>query len=85
MLTSALLLDMTFVSTSMEYDLALPIVTLSIVPISVVTLFTFRVSSSTFLCYKQCGIWTKSADHAEGGIEGQEVGDDARHSASLLS
>jgi hypothetical protein len=80
MLTPALRLDMAFETTSMAYDLALPIVTLPIV-----TLVTLQVSSSTFLRYKQSGIWSKTTGPAEAGFEGQEVGDDARHSVSLLS
>ena len=75
MLTPALRLDMALDSTSMAYDLALPIVALS----------TFRVSSSTFLRYKQCGIWSKTAGPAEAGFEGQEVGDNARHCVRFLS
>jgi hypothetical protein len=74
MLTLALHLDMAFDSTSMAYDLALPIVALPIVAlpivaIPVVALFTFRVSFSTFLRYVQCSIWSKTAGPAEAGFE----------------
>jgi hypothetical protein len=60
-------------------------VTLPIVALPVFALFTLRVSSSTFLCYKECSIWTKAAGPAEAGFEAQEVSDDARHRVSLLS
>jgi len=85
MLAPALHLDMAFDSTSMAYDLALPIVALPIVALPVFALFTFRVSSSTFRRYKQCGIWSNTACPAEAGFQRQEVGDDAHHSVSLLS
>jgi len=82
MFAPALRLDMAFDSTSMAYDLALPIVTLPVVTLPVVAI---GASSWTFLCYKQCGIWSKTAGPAEAGFEGQEVGDDPRHNVSLLS
>ena len=85
MLAPALRLDMALYSASMAYDLALPVVALPIVAFPIVALSTFRVSFPTFLRYKQCGVWTKTAGPAEAGFEGQEVGDDARHSVSLLS
>jgi len=84
MLAPAFRLDMAFESTSMAYDLALPIIALPIVAIPFVAPFTFRVLSSTFLRYKQCGIWRKAAGPAEAGFEGQEVSDNARHSVGLL-
>jgi len=43
------------------------------------------VSSSTCLGYKQCGIWNKTAGPVEAGLEGQEVGDNARHCIRFLS
>jgi len=85
MLAPAFCLDMAIDSTSMAYDLALPIVALPIVALPIVALFTFRVSSSTCHRYEQCGIRSKAAGPAEPGFEGQEVGDDARHRVSLLS
>jgi len=58
MLTPALYLDMPFDSTSMAYDLALPIIAL---PIIALPLVTVSIPSPTFLLYKQCGIWNKTA------------------------
>jgi len=52
MLAPALRLDMALYSTSMAYDLALPIVARPIVALPIVALSTFRVSSSTVLRYK---------------------------------
>jgi hypothetical protein len=69
----------------MAYDLALPIVALPIVTLPVIALFTYRVSSSTVLCYQQCGIWSKIMGPAEAGFEGQKVGDNARHDHRFLS
>ena len=85
MLPPAFLLVMAFDSTSMAYDLALPIVALPIVAHRIVAHFTFRVSSSTFLRYIQCGIWSKTACPADAGFEGQEVGDNACHCVRFLS
>jgi len=82
MLAPPFRLDMAFDSTSMAYDLALPIVALAIVTLAIVT---HRLSSLTFLCYKQCCIWSKTAGRAEAGFEGQEVGDNARHCVRCLS
>jgi len=77
MLAPALHLDMALYSTSMAYDLALPIIALPIVALSILSL--------TFLHYKQYGIWSKTAGPAEAGFEGQEVGDDACHCVRFLS
>ena len=71
---------MALYSTSMAYDLALLIIALAIV-----TLLTLQILSPTFLRYKQCCIWSKTVGPPEAGFEGQEVGDDVRHSVSLLS
>jgi len=82
MLTPALRLDMAFDSTSMAYDLALPVIALAIVPLPIVT---FPISSTTFLRYKQRGIWSKTAGPAEAGFERQGVGDNAPHCVRFLS
>jgi len=70
MLTPALRLDMAFDSTSMAYDLALPIIALPIValPIIAIPIVTLPISSPTFLGYKQCGIWSKTAGPVEAGF-----------------
>ena len=80
MLTPALRLDMALYSTSMAYDLALPIVALPIV-----THLTLRTSSPIFLPPKHRGIWRKTSGPAEAGFEGQEVGDHTRDCVRLLS
>jgi len=97
MLTSALRLDMAFDSTSIAHDLALPIVALPIVALPIVALpivalpivalpiVTLSILSPTFLRYKQCSIWSKTAGPAEAGFEGQEVGYNARHCVRFLS
>jgi hypothetical protein len=87
MVTPALGLDMAFDSTSMAYDLALPIVALSINALLLIAhpVVALRVSHSTFLLYKNCGIWSNTAGTVEVGFEGQEVGDDSHHSVTLLS
>ena len=53
MVTPALRLDMALYSTSMAYDLALLIVALPIITLPMVALLTLRISSPTFLRYKQ--------------------------------
>jgi len=87
MLTPALRLDMALYSTSMAYDLALPIITLPIVALPIVALpiVTLPILSPTSLHYKQWCIWSKTAGPAEARFEGQEVGDDARHCVCFLS
>jgi len=82
MLAPALRLDMALYSTSMAYGLALPIVAIPVVALPFVTL---PISSPTFLRYKQCSIWNKTAGPAEAGFEGREVGDNARHCVHFLS
>jgi len=82
MLAPALRLDIALYSTFMAYDLAVPIFALPIVAIPVVAI---PVSSSTFLRYKQYGIWSKTTGPVEAGFEGQEVGDNARHCVRFLS
>jgi len=87
MLTPAFRRDMAFDSTSMAYDLALPIIAHSIVAVPVVALpvVDLRVSSLTVLRYKECGSWSKSTGPVEAGFDGQEVGDYRSHRVSLLS
>jgi len=100
MLTPALPLDMALFSTSMAYDLALPIVPIPIVPIRIVALpivalpivtlpivalLTLRVSSWTFVRYKQCGIWSTTSGPAEASFEGKEAGDNTCHCVRLVS
>ena len=80
MLAPAVRLDMALDSTSMACHLALPIVALPIIALS-----TFGVTSSPFLRYKQCGIWSKTVGPPEASFEGQEVGDNARHCVHCLS
>jgi hypothetical protein len=79
----------------MPYGLALPIVTLPIIALPTVALpivalpivgcFTFRVSSSTFLRYQLCDIWSKTSGPAEAGFKGPQVGDNGRHCVHFLS
>jgi hypothetical protein len=71
----------------MAYDLTLPIVALPIVAFLVlaVPVVALRLSSSTFDHYKHCGIWSMTVGTAEADFEGQEVGDNARHSVRFLS
>jgi hypothetical protein len=80
MLTPALRLDMARYFTSMAYYLAHPIVALPLV-----AFFTIEVSSSTFLRYKYCGIWSQTTGPAEASFEGQEVGNNGRHCVRFLT
>jgi hypothetical protein len=69
MLAPALRPYMALNSSSMAYDLALPIVALPIIAHPIVANYTFRVLSSTFLLYTLCGIWSKNSGPAEVGFE----------------
>jgi len=81
MLSPALRLDTALYSTSMAYDLSLPIVALPIIVLPVVAL---SISSPTCLHYEQFSIRSKTADRAEAGFEGQEVAHDACHYVRFL-
>jgi hypothetical protein len=68
MLAATLLLDMACNSTSIASDLAVPIVTLLIVAVGIVAVFSFRVSSSTCLHDQYCGINRNSAGSTGAGF-----------------
>jgi len=75
---------MALYSTSMAYDLPVPIVTLPIIAFPIVALLSLQIVSQTVLRYKQCGIWSRAIGHTETGFKGQEVGDDTRHCVHRL-
>jgi len=84
MLPPALRLEMALYSTSIAYDRPLPIVALAIIAFPIVALLSLQIMSQTILCYKQCGMWSKTTGHTETGFKGQDVGDDTFHCVHLV-